>query len=196
MIEKKSRWNFINFHVSLDVSLEHKVRFSKIFQSSINVRIRKFFMWNRLQITIKIKKKFNQSNQTDEKKVTLKIKTFSSIWCDAFVCSDALLSPTLGRPARGQVPLAWTDDYIATSCGIKDGLFPAYGTKTPPSVLTHDIIQSLARLTYSESIFALWPYGVGSVAGIAGTIVWICHNVSRFFSLWKISPSSELNERS
>ena len=69
-------------------------------------------MWNRLQIIIKIKKKFNQLNQIDEKKVTLKIKTFLSIWCDAFDCSDALLSPTLGRPARGEGPLARTDDYM------------------------------------------------------------------------------------
>ena len=69
-------------------------------------------MWNQLQIAIKIKEKSNQSNQVDEKGATLKIKAFSSIWCDAFACSDALLSSTLGRPARGQVPLAWTDDYM------------------------------------------------------------------------------------
>ena len=115
---KSSFDHFINLMLFSSISppprpviSEHEVRTSGIFQSSINVRIRKFSMWNRLQIAIRIKEKFNQSNQTDEGRVTLKIKTFSSIWCDAFACSDALLSPTLGRPARGQVPLAWTDNY-------------------------------------------------------------------------------------
>ena len=35
---------------------------------------------------------------------------------NAIVFFNALLSPTLGRPAQSLVPLAWTDDYMLTAC--------------------------------------------------------------------------------
>ena len=59
-------FSFISFFFR-PIIFEHEIKISEIFQSSINAQIRKFFMWNQLQIAIKIKKKFNQSNQTDEK---------------------------------------------------------------------------------------------------------------------------------
>ena len=112
-------WSFHQFNVIfiyfIFFSLDHFQTWNQNFRnfSIINQRSdQKVFYVKLIANCYKNKKKFNQSNQTDEEKVTLKIKTFSSIWCDAFDCSDALLSSTLGRPARGQVPLAWTDDYL------------------------------------------------------------------------------------
>lgn len=41
-------------------------------------------------------------------------------------------------------------------------------------VLAHDIVRSLARLTMFKSVSALWPYSVGSMAAVTGTILARC----------------------